>query len=307
VQPDSLVALCVERSLDMLIGLLAILKAGGAYVPIDPSYPAGRITHMLEDTHATLLLTQASLVSQLPKTHSNILTIDTLDVSGEKKSNPKTAVTSHHLAYVIYTSGSTGKPKGVMVEHGGVVNLYTWYQITNALDNKTKTIIISSIGFDLTQKNFFATLHSGGSIVLPKADYFNPNTIVSLIKRESCTLLNCAPSVLYALLQEPSAIDKLKSLKHIYLGGEAIEYQAIASLLEETDIQIINSYGPTECSDVVSSFTLTKEHTIHPHWTSHPKYPTLYPRQNTQSCPQRYTRRVVYRRSWCVKRISSPT
>ncbi|RUM68822.1 MAG: non-ribosomal peptide synthetase, partial [Sulfurovum sp.] len=122
VQPDSLVALCVERSLDMMIGILAILKAGGAYVPIDPSYPAGRIAHMLEDTHATVLLTQASLVSQLPKTHSNILTIDTLDVSGEKKSHPKTAVTSHHLAYVIYTSGSTGKPKGVMVEHGGVVN-----------------------------------------------------------------------------------------------------------------------------------------------------------------------------------------
>ena len=124
VEPDSLVAICVDRSLDMMIGLLAILKAGGAYVPIDPTYPEDRIKHMLEDSQAKILLTQAHLEEILPKTKSKTIAIDTLKLGKNKKSNPKTKVTSSNLAYVIYTSGSTGLPKGVMVEHGGVVNLY---------------------------------------------------------------------------------------------------------------------------------------------------------------------------------------
>ncbi|MCB4751168.1 MAG: condensation domain-containing protein, partial [Sulfurovum sp.] len=115
VEPDSLVAICVDRSLDMMIGLLAILKAGGAYVPIDSSYPEDRIKHMLDDSNTKLLLTQAHLKDTLPKTKSKTIAIDTLDTSKEKKSNPKTKVTSSNLAYVIYTSGSTGLPKGVMV------------------------------------------------------------------------------------------------------------------------------------------------------------------------------------------------
>ena len=122
VEPDSLVAICVDRSLDMMIGLLAILKAGGAYVPIDPTYPEDRIKHMLEDSQAKILLTQAHLEEILPKTKSKTIAIDTLKLGKNKKSNPKTKVTSSNLAYVIYTSGSTGLPKGVMVEHGGVVN-----------------------------------------------------------------------------------------------------------------------------------------------------------------------------------------
>ncbi|MCK5855830.1 MAG: AMP-binding protein, partial [Sulfurovaceae bacterium] len=117
VSPDSLVAICVDRSLDMMIGLLAILKAGGAYVPIDPSYPEDRIKHMLEDSKAKIVLTQSHLENRLPKTKGMTIAIDTLDTSKEKKSNPKTKVTAKNLAYVIYTSGSTGLPKGVMVEH----------------------------------------------------------------------------------------------------------------------------------------------------------------------------------------------
>ncbi|WP_419588969.1 condensation domain-containing protein, partial [Thiolapillus sp.] len=113
VTPDSLVAICVERSLDMMIGLLAILKAGGAYVPIDPSYPEDRIKHMLDDSQAKILLTQEHIKDTLPKIKSKTIAIDTLDISKEKKSNPKTEVTSSNLAYVIYTSGSTGLPKGV--------------------------------------------------------------------------------------------------------------------------------------------------------------------------------------------------
>lgn len=152
---DSLVAICVERSLEMIIGLFAILKAGGAYVPIDPNYPSDRIEYMIEDSNAKVLLTLSTIKSTLPKTLAKIIILDTSEFLNYSTSNPNIALSRNALIYVIYTSGSTGKPKGVMVEHKGQNNLLNWYSDEFNVNINSSTILISSLSFDLTQKNIF--------------------------------------------------------------------------------------------------------------------------------------------------------
>ena len=257
LQTDELVGICVERSLEMVIGLLAILKAGGAYVPIDPKYPSDRIEYMLEDSKTNILLTTQSIEKTLPQTTSQVLSLDMLDTQAYETSNLDTQISSSNLAYVIYTSGSTGQPKGVMVEHSGVVNLLRWYTDTIGMNAQSSTTIISSLSFDLTQKNIFSVLQNGGKLVLSNDEHFDPTKILELIKENKCTFLNCAPSTFYALVDASEEnFEALQSLEYLFLGGEPINFEHINAWLSKTETTLVNSYGPTESSDVVSFYAL---------------------------------------------------
>ena len=157
VGPDTLVGLCVARSLEMVIGVLGILKAGGAYVPLDPTYPPERLTFMLEDAKAWVLLTQQQLLKDLPRHGARVVCLDTdwQSLSRESEENPCSGVTAENLAYTIYTSGSTGKPKGVAMTHRPLCNLMTWQQCNSALPRGARTLQFASLSFDVSFQEMF--------------------------------------------------------------------------------------------------------------------------------------------------------
>jgi len=261
---NPLIAIAVERSPDMIVGLLAILKAGGAYVPVDPHYPAIRIRHMLEDSQAPLLLTQSRLLEQLAlvelKHDCLALCLDELDVSGQPAENLTGRSGPEDLAYLIYTSGSTGMPKGAGVFHKGVTNLVHWFTTKFQLNSRDRVLIVSPFSFDLTQKNIFAPLIIGGQLHLPTSTHYDPNHLRKVVEEQKITWLNCAPSAFYPIL-EPNDEDtflKLSSLRYLFLGGEAIVFSRLKTWLDFTDgrTKLVNGYGPTECTAICAAYLL---------------------------------------------------
>ncbi|WP_260963316.1 non-ribosomal peptide synthetase, partial [Pseudomonas citri] len=252
VQPDDTVGLCAQRSPEMVIGLLGILKAGAAYVPLDPQYPAQRLAHMLADSKPRALVRQQDLALPVPQ---DLATLDlgSAALLQAPTHNPSvTTLTFDHLAYVIYTSGSTGLPKGVMVEHRGLRNLLDWYLDDLAFHAGDAVLLASSYNFDLTQKNILAPLMVGASLHLAE-EPFNPSAIVVQIAEAGITHLNMSPSAFHALV-DADRHEALSCLKRVVLGGEPIQI----AMLEKLPLPrpaIINSYGPTECSDVVAWYT----------------------------------------------------
>ncbi|TAL42098.1 MAG: amino acid adenylation domain-containing protein, partial [Methylovulum sp.] len=261
---NPLIAIAVERSLDMIVGLLAILKAGGAYVPVDPHYPAVRIRHMLKDSQAPLLLTQSRLQAQLPlaelKHDCMALCLDELDVSGQPAENLTGRSGPEDLAYVIYTSGSTGMPKGAGVFHKGVTNLVHWFTTKFQLNSRDRVLIVSPFSFDLTQKNIFAPLIIGGQLHLPTSTHYDPNHLCKIVEEQKITWLNCAPSAFYPLLEpnDEHRFLKLASLRYLFLGGEAIVFSRLKAWLDFTDgrTKLVNGYGPTECTAICAAYLL---------------------------------------------------
>ena len=260
VKPDSLVAICIERSLEMLIGILGILKAGGAYVPVDPEYPDERIAYMLEDSAPQVVLTQARIASKIKKlaqgSGSVVLSLDKeWEMVAKTTGTIKQEVQIHHLIYVIYTSGSTGKPKGVANIHQGFLNLSLWYSNQLNMQMEDRVIVISNPGFDLTQKNLLAPLLKGASLYLVRS--YDPLQIGSLIAEKHITWLNCAPSSFYGILENHQGdLSDLSSLRRVILGGEPIQYEKITAWFasDKNKAELYNSYGPTESSDVVSYY-----------------------------------------------------
>ncbi|MDC6283030.1 amino acid adenylation domain-containing protein, partial [Ralstonia pseudosolanacearum] len=254
VGPDARVGLCAERSVELVVGLLGILKAGGGYVPLDPSYPQDRLTYMLEDSAPVAVLAQSNTREPL-----GALSVPVLDLDGpleEAEHDPQvTGLEPHHLAYVIYTSGSTGRPKGVMVEHRGLSNLLDWYLEDLGLCSDDTVLLVSSYSFDLTQKNILGPLLAGGRLHL--AGPFVPDALVAQIRREGITHINLSPSAFHALIDAAGA-EGLGGLRRVVLGGEPIQPARLQGLPEPRP-RFINSYGPTECSDVVAWHALDAE------------------------------------------------
>ncbi|MGA8137182.1 MAG: amino acid adenylation domain-containing protein [Pseudomonas gingeri] len=253
VRPDDTVGLCARRSPEMVIGLLGILKAGAAYVPLDPQYPAQRLAHMLADSAPRALVFQQGL-DELPLP-AGLATLELndptlLDVADHNPQVP--ALNFSHLAYVIYTSGSTGLPKGVMVEHRGLRNLLDWYLEDLALHAGDAVLLASSYNFDLTQKNILAPLMVGAALHLAE-EPFNPAAIVAQIAEAGVTHINLSPSAFHALV-DADPQQALACLKRVVLGGEPIQIAMLEKLALPRPA-VINSYGPTECSDVVAWHT----------------------------------------------------
>lgn len=263
VGSDVRVGIGLGRSAEFVISVLAIIKAGGAYVPVDASYPKERIHYMLKDAHAPILICNSALQNELSGySNSNysgsILCLDHPEVqdtlSQLPSENPVDQTDIDDLLYIIYTSGSTGKPKGAGVVHQGELNLLNWYTREAKFDENTRCLVISSTGFDLTQKNIFAPLVSGGALVIPAMPHYDGDAISQLIDQEKITIINCAPSAFYPLVEDNQKFEQLSSLKQLIMGGEAIRIERLASWLESQHCNavLVNNYGPTECTDIAA-------------------------------------------------------
>jgi len=279
VGPDVRVGICVERSPEMMVGLLAILKAGGAYVPLDPGYPPERLAYMLADGAPAAVLTQSHLRGRIGDTAVPVLELDAAAPAwqDEAATNPaRGALTAEHLVYVIYTSGSTGRPKATAVTHRGVVNLLHWYGAEFGFGDDDHVLVVSSFSFDLTQKNLVGPFARGGQVHLA-AEPFDPAGIVRQIERGGITRMNLTPSAFYAVV-EADEREVLRNVRTVFLGGEPISVARMRRLEGYPGLRIVNSYGPTECSDV-SVF-----HTIDSDWTPYAEsVPTGRPIWNTRT------------------------
>ncbi|MEQ9486031.1 amino acid adenylation domain-containing protein [Coleofasciculus sp. F4-SAH-05] len=250
VKPESLVGICVERSLEMVVGLLAILKAGGAYVPIDPNYPVDRIAYMLADSQVPVLLTQEPLVPHLPKSTAKIICLDTQwdNIAAENNHNPDSTIQPENLAYVIYTSGSTGKPKGAMNTHQGICNRLLWMQQTYHLTPADSVLQKTPFSFDVSVWEFFWTLMTGASLVVAKpGGHQDSRYLVEIITQQQITTLHFVPSMLQLFLEEPD-INRCQSLKRVICSGEALPLDLQNRFFSRLDCELHNLYGPTEAA-----------------------------------------------------------
>jgi len=251
VGPDVLVGLFVERSLEMVVGILGILKAGGAYVPIDPDYPKERIGYILEDSRAPIVLTQESCVKELPSFAGQSIRLDAdwARIAVEPEANPVTQVGPEHLAYVLFTSGSTGRPKGVALEHRTAVTFVHWANQVFTPQELAGVLFSTSVCFDLSVFEMFVTLSAGGNIIV------SPNLLYlpTMPAKDKVTLINTVPSAIAELVRMGGVP---ASVKTVNLAGEALPDALVEQIYANTCAEkVYNLYGPTEAT-TYSTFTL---------------------------------------------------
>ncbi|OUS05847.1 hypothetical protein A9Q81_03635 [Gammaproteobacteria bacterium 42_54_T18] len=264
------VALCFDRSIDMMVAVLGVLKTSAAYVPMDSTYPSERLVYMLEDSSSKLLITQQCVVDRLTSEGADlsdrpllVLNDDTSQMLETMSSSmPDTLPSQDDLIYIIYTSGSTGQPKGAAVTHGGELNVLEWYTKELTVTADDRFMLASAFGFDLTQKNLFACLTKGGRLVIPKMDHYDVDVLTHTISEQQITIVNSAPSAFYPIVEDDNKPGyPFASIRHLVLGGEPINMSSLSSWLgvDSVNCQVINSYGPTECTDVVACHVLSDE------------------------------------------------
>jgi amino acid adenylation domain-containing protein len=256
INPDDRVAICTERSLEMIIGILGILKAGGAYVPLDPASPSERLRYMLEDSAPAALLTQAHLQERFGPLPSGLGVLD-LDRAFARSSQPESnleglcaGLDPEHLAYVIYTSGSTGAPKGVMISHRGVCNQIAALQVQCATSPQDRILQFASITFDASVEEIFSALLSGATLVLRTNDWLaGSQEFWSLVERRAITVVDL-PTRFWSQIVEDRVARIPLSLRLLIIGGEAVERKALADWFAGSGYRppLLNSYGPTEAT-----------------------------------------------------------
>ena len=255
VGPDVIVGICVERSLEMLVGIFGVLKAGGAYLPLDPTYPAGRLTYMIEDARPILILTQEALRQRLPEAIETLcLDKDWPSIGGASQANPVPRATPGNLAYVIYTSGSTGRPKGVGITHGGIVNRLEWMQARYGLTAADTVLQKTSYGFDVSVWEFFWPLRVGARLVLARPDdHRTAARLTEVIERERVTTLHFVPPMLQAFLST-SDLPALRTVRRVLCSGEALPAGLRDQFYTTQSAELHNLYGPTEASIDVTAY-----------------------------------------------------
>jgi amino acid adenylation domain-containing protein len=261
VGPDTLVGICMERSLEMVIGLLGILKAGAAYVPLDPTYPQERLAFMVTDAQPCLLLTQQKLLSSLAEHQAEVLCLDSgwETIGKESGESRGSGVTGDNLAYLIYTSGSTGKPKGAMNTHRGIVNRLLWMQEKYQLDESDRVLQKTPFSFDVSVWEFFWPLMTGACLVVARPEgHKDAAYLTRLIQEEKITTMHFVPSMLYAFLEERE-IEGCVTLKRVICSGEALPYALQERFFERLPAELHNLYGPTEAAVDVTSWACRKE------------------------------------------------
>jgi len=246
LQPDVLVGLCVERSPEMVVGLLGILKAGAAYVPIDPAYPKERIAHMLSDSEAPLLVTTQDLLPGLPEGQNAkmvFLDADRSAIAQASEENPTSEVQPHHLAYAIYTSGSTGKPKGVMIQHQNLTNFLISMQEKPGLTPSDVLLAVTTISFDIAELELHLPLITGAKVVVVSREVaFDGPKLLAKLSESKATLMQATPASWRLLLA--AGWDSQYPVKAL-CGGEAMPPELAGKILE-TGSTLWNMYGPTE-------------------------------------------------------------
>ena len=257
MKPDARVGICVERGLEMVVGLLGVLKAGGAYVPLDPAYPEERLRWMLEDSAPVALLTQGHLEGLFTGLSEALPVVDLSAPVGVWSSESDTnlecaaiGLTSEHLAYIIYTSGSTGTPKGVMVMHQNAVNLIQWGRLASCRDALQRTLFSTSLSFDLSAYEFFVPISAGITIRLVR-------NLLDLVRiADDITLINTVPSAMNALLES----DGVPTTVHVInLAGEALQRRLVERIFATANIEkVCNLYGPSETTTYSTSMEVRR-------------------------------------------------
>nr|WP_279627603.1 non-ribosomal peptide synthetase [Pseudomonas salomonii] len=256
VVPDSRVAICAERSLEMVVGLLAILKAGGGYVPLDPAYPLDRLAYMLEDSAPAVVLVQGATRALLGHLDVPVVDLERLTWQQQSASNPLIAgLTPQHQAYVIYTSGSTGKPKGVINEHSAVVNRLLWMQEAYGLDASDTVLQKTPFSFDVSVWEFFWPLFTGARLVMARPDgHKDPAYLCEIIQAERVTTLHFVPSMLEVFLAH-GELSQAAGLVRVMCSGEALPGSVVRRFKQQLPTSaLFNLYGPTEAAVDVTAW-----------------------------------------------------
>ena len=250
VGPEIGVGICMERSLEIVISMLAVLKAGGAYIPLDPAYPAARLETMLKEANVSLILTQEQFKPSLSHHHPLILSLDTSyeELMRESDENVDSTVCAENIALILYTSGSTGKPKGVMVTHQGMCNRLQWWQSLYPLSLTDAVLQLASSSFDVATLEIFTPLISGAQLILAKpGGQLDSIYLVHLINEYAVTVVNFVPALLQVFLQEP-AVATCTTLRYVLSGGEVLPVELKKKFLHTLSATLYNMYGPTEIS-----------------------------------------------------------
>jgi amino acid adenylation domain-containing protein len=256
VGSDMLVGICVERSLEMVVGLLGILKAGGAYLPLDPNYPQERLSFMLEDAQVPVLLTQQKLLEKLPQHQAHLVYLDkdAQEFAQVNEISVTSDVKSSNLAYVLYTSGSTGRPKAVAIEHHSPVALVSWAQEIFTPEQLAGVLASTSICFDLSVFELFVTLSVGGKVILAE----NALHLPTISSADQVTLINTVPSAIAHLIQKNNLPQQVCTVN---LAGEPLQNQLVQQIYQHSQVErVFNLYGPSE-DTTYSTFSLIEKGT----------------------------------------------
>jgi amino acid adenylation domain-containing protein len=249
VAAETLVGICLERSIEMIVGILGVLKAGGAYVPLDPHYPRERLQFMMQDIDARVLLTQTHLLPNLPEHGATLICLDGErdKIEAASAANPSRATFSDNLVYVIFTSGSTGRPKGVMIPHQGVVNYLKWCTKAYAVDDGDGSPVHSPLGFDLTVTSLFTPLIVGKCVTLIAEEQGIDGLGELLSTQSNFSLVKITPSHLEVIKDRLQPSEMAGRARALVIGGEALPAETLAlwrTFAPET--RLVNEYGPTE-------------------------------------------------------------
>ncbi|WP_151737083.1 non-ribosomal peptide synthetase [Paenibacillus tengchongensis] len=259
---NDIIGIMAQRSFEMMIGIYGILKAGAAYVPVDPDYPEERIQYILDDSKAAILLTQRKLKEKIRQDEKELVAIEDLLVREDlSEENPVITYEPSRLMYLLYTSGSTGNPKGVMVRADAFTNLINWFTSEFTITANDNILLIAPVSFDLAQKNLYASLVKGGRLCLFTPGMYDYNQMLLTMKEQRITIVNCTPSAFHPLLEFDKKFTALESLRCVYLGGEPIKPALLVPWVKsgKCHSRIINTYGPTECTDIATSYTIDNE------------------------------------------------
>jgi len=257
VKPEVSVGLCVERSPEMIVGLLAILKAGGAYVPLDPSYPKERLTFILEDIQAPILVTQKHLGESLPTQSAQVVCIDQDGISQESEENPTSGVRAENAAYIIYTSGTTGTPKGVVIQHRSVVNYTEAARVAYAINPEDRVLQFAAISFDASAEEIYPCLVCGATLVLRTNSMIDSIPMFLQKCQEWALTVLDLPTAYWHEFTRKIAAETLMlppSVRLVIIGGERVQPEMVALWQSRVgqQVQLMNTYGPTEATIVAT-------------------------------------------------------
>ncbi|MEO6502529.1 MAG: amino acid adenylation domain-containing protein [Jatrophihabitantaceae bacterium] len=264
VGPGSVIGVCLDRTVDLMVSILGILKSGAAYLPLDPTYPQERLTLMLSQLQQIQFNVASHATTELVgHDHGQVLDLDVLAHALEEFSdqNPKVEMRNEDHCYVVFTSGSTGTPKATAVRHSGWYNLLDWLRQEYQLDHRSSGLSVSAFGFDISQRGLMAPLFVGATLHLLPSRSFDPMMAYRLIETLGVKTMHCAPSTLYVLIDQEckKGTDFLTQVDYVFIGGEPLNVARVEEWATRSDNRcgLLHQYGVAECTDVASSHRLS--------------------------------------------------